>query len=80
MTVGALLLSLSISIVEETDKYRHAMGRNVVTMESYTTMRQIYNLWISGSTTDGSNAGRLIFLEELFLRDGYGRAPYLNSI
>ena len=42
MTVGALSLSLSVSIVEETDKYRHAMGRNVVTMGSY-TMRQIYN-------------------------------------
>ena len=79
MTVDALPLSLSVSIVEETDKYRHAMGRNVVTMESY-TMRQIYNLWISGSTTDGSNAGRPIFSEELFLRDGYRRAPYLNSI
>lgn len=79
MTVGALPLSLSVSIVEETDKYRHAMGRNVVTMGSY-TMRQIYNLWISGSTTDGRNARRPIFSEELFLRDGYGRAPYLNSI
>ena len=46
------------------------MGRNVVTMESY-TMRQMYDLWISESKADGSNAQRPIFLEELFLRDGY---------
>ena len=70
MTVGALMLPLSVSIVEVMDNYGHATGRNVVTMESY-TMRQIYCLWISGSTTDGSNAGSPIFLEELFLRDGY---------
>ena len=79
MTVGALPLSLSVSIVEETDKYRHCMGRNIVTMESY-TMRQMYNLWISESKIDGSNAQRPIFSEELFLRDGYRRAPYLNYI
>ena len=66
----SLPLLLSVSIVGETDRYRHATGRNVVTMGSY-TMRQIYNLWISGSTTDGSNAGSPILSEELFLRDGY---------